>query len=46
MSKKEVKKVFSVRLSPKMIKDLKESAKKTGKTIGDLIRSTLKKETN
>ena len=43
MGKKEVKKIFSVRISPEIITFLHEKSKKTGKTIGELIRNSIKK---
>ena len=43
MLKKEVKKIFSVRLSPEIITFLHEKSKKTGKTVSEIIRNSIKK---
>lgn len=43
MSEKEVKKVFSLRLSPETIAFLHEKSRKTGKTVGEIIRNLIKK---
>ena len=43
MAEKEVKKVFSLRLSPETIAFLHEKSRKTGKTVGEIIRNLIKK---
>jgi predicted DNA-binding protein len=43
MEKKEVKKIFSVRLSPETIAFLHDKSRKTGKTVSEIIRSIIKK---
>ena len=43
MAEKEVKKIFSVRLSPETITFLHEKSKKTGKTVSEIIRNLIKK---
>ena len=43
MAEKEVKKIFSLRLSPESIAFLHEKSKKTGKTVSEIIRNLIRK---